>query len=1421
MSKVTICENTLDPSTWETFEDVVDIRTFLMDHYQGKWPSTAHIYLNHVAMNADITPYDNAGIERLGSVKGHFFVVVYPAVITPLLVLIIVAAVTAVAIGLSFLLRPSAPNPPNYGSPNNALGKRENQPRVNSRIPDIYGTLWTTLDLIAYPYLTFVNNQEYEHCTFCIGRGQYQINTIPNTADQVAIRDDTTPLAELDNAQATVYAPNATVGTTTPQQTIGSTITDPIVNLLPFTGVNGQILNAPNIGSGGLVDANPGGRAGGVMPLRFINNGTNIMIQNSIGYNWETGEGGGPAFSVGDEIVIGGFDIEGYMTFADDLAADPAGIKPSVHLGVYDDTQCIYTVTGLFSFNSEGDTLALNASAAGEAINPGWTTVAEYTTGAAYPGVSSGAGASTYSSVANFIANGSFYIGPFWLNYPTMTDVWCNIVAPESIYGVDNTGDQLLCTVTVDIIWYPCDATGTPTAAGVTTSTTMSGNQTDRLMKGVTMQIPVAPGPGGILIMAQRTGFAPTFPGITPPYPSSDTWQDQIQWRDLYIICGTAPQSFGDVTIMQTVIPNTPAALAVRDRKINANVTRMVQSPGSDSVTASSYTESALAASNNAIDIMMAMALDPFIGNLTIEQIDVEGIYALGGSGGIIQTYFNMTPDATLPTQFCYTFDDFRTSFEEGLSDLAAAIFCVAYRQGGLLSLSFEQETDNSVLLFNTRNKLPGSEKRTVEFGVVNNYDGINLDYVEPQYPNFPNIDTTVTLYFPAGANTPPLTGAATNPKKVKTIGIRNVAQATVLGWRLYNKLLYQNTSVQFESTEESALLVLQDRILVADNTRSDTQDGEVIAQSSLLLTLSEDVTFVGGLTYSIFLQLYDGSVENIGITAGSEPNQVVLASAPSLALVTGQSNFAKTTYQIVSSAPTRTNAFLLSEKEAKPNKTWEIKAVNYDARYYANDDYYAPPPDPEIPSIAFVDTYFHNFRQIATGTGVITQPTITCTDSVYVANDGFGIVTGMCVDDAANIYILDTGGAIYKIPYTTGVAVRICGTGSSGTPITTAGPAITSHVYTGVVGIACDGAGNVYFGNGDTICCINMQSTTQTILGVSIAAGNVAIVAGSNPSTAGFAGDGGAATAATLSAPQGIAIDSSGNLWICDSGNHCIRQVNSSTGIIETVVGVGGVPGHSGDGYAYNTAITGFGQKPLLNQPHAICFDTQGNLYISCENSPNAASLGLGLAIYPDITGVAASSGAGTYDGTPMPGGISPSLFVGSYLSPSGFDNANDDFNSNPDYLVSAVVSGGVTLENSDAVNQTGASGLLVATFAHPAIRAVNLSGSTKEICGISVPSEFIVSVAGTPKYGYGGDGASALAANLGLVIFAITTDAAGNLYIADANNHRIRMVNTSGIISTYAGTGTSGNTGNGSAASGAEVAIGENLCYVEGGID
>lgn len=234
----------------------------------------------------------------------------------------------------------------------------------------------------------------------------------------------------------------------------------------------------------------------------------------------------------------------------------------------------------------------------------------------------------------------------------------------------------------------------------------------------------------------------------------------------------------------------------------------------------------------------------------------------------------------------------------------------------------------------------------------------------------------------------------------------------------------------------------------------------------------------------------------------------------------------------------------------------------------------------------------------------------------------------------------------------------------------------------------------------------------------VKVSASGVLSVTAGNGSP-GYSGDNGPATSAQLSAPSGVALDSSGNLFIADTNNNVIREVTAA-GTITTVVG-DGTPGYSGD--------NGPASGALLNGPHGVLVDASGNLLIADTYNGRIRQV--------DAAGIITTS-------------------VGNW-------NLVQPWSLAQDYL----------------------GNLLVADPGGADIRKVSPGGT-------------VITVAGYGVNGYRGDNGPAGLAYLNQPE-GVSVDASGNLFIADTLNQRIRKVNTSGIITTIAGNGTAGYTGDG----------------------
>ena len=266
-------------------------------------------------------------------------------------------------------------------------------------------------------------------------------------------------------------------------------------------------------------------------------------------------------------------------------------------------------------------------------------------------------------------------------------------------------------------------------------------------------------------------------------------------------------------------------------------------------------------------------------------------------------------------------------------------------------------------------------------------------------------------------------------------------------------------------------------------------------------------------------------------------------------------------------------------------------------------------------------------------------------------------------------------------------------------------------------------------------VSAYSINGRAQIINAITTIAGN---------GTGGFTGDGGPATAAELISPYAVAADSSGNIYICSfyggAGTVRTRKISSS-GIISTFAGTG-TSGFSGDGGQATAAET--------TEPSGVAADAAGNVYINDYGNYRIRKV--------NTSGIITTiAGTGTY----------------GYSGDGGQATA-------------------AHIDNSDGLASDPAGNLYFYSEGH--VRKIATSG-------------IITTIAGNGASGFSGDGGPATAAEFGSIIYGLAADGYGNVYIADYSNYRVRMINSSGIITTVAGNGGTASTGDGGPATAAGI--------------
>jgi hypothetical protein len=1033
---VVVAENILDRDTWVSHSDIKNLAEFfestLLPKFGGRFPETGRIYHEKVDQQHDVTPTQNdpGSLNRLLKLTGTIYVVVWPNGQAMAIQLGISLALFLVTTVIKALLPDEKVKSRQVakGSPNNLPGDRQNTARALQRIPDIYGRVKSTPDLIQYPYISYENNLQIETVFACIGRGEFEVL-------EEEIFEGATPITHIEGHSVAIYPPGQVPGSGTPQLEVGEPIEDTVLVVTPVREVTGQPLLAPNnvmiFGDDEYGDETYDlgfephaplfeylGSGVGTISFNFTNwnmSDTNrteyitntLSVGDKIGLDWK-----GRTYDAINDIQVqeaywGAVSVDHFdLTMGDDQNIPDLQILPNTP----DDDH--YLITNIDDSSPVDCIITIDIPTSKQAE---WEKIALFN-----DGTLGDAPAGTIYNRQFIIYLLNYRIGPFFVNDPNMSDIHLNFVADRGLwiddgteqrpYGQTNNIAEDPGGVEIAIEVTPADELGAASGTKEIYYHTLFGSATKRDFIAETAKI-TPTFTGRFLVGVYRNTLAywrrvalswqhPTTAldtrnwresGNSNPFATNigqsafdpsgrkyqtinGTFADDIKLTHIYSMSPARYLSgvvadFGNITTVhcRTSQLRNSAASNV-EKRLNMIVTRKLPLSLLDG------TFLPADATTRGIDAVFDMLLDPTIGNVPAEQIDFASI------AQAFQDVNASMVDGNDATTFSETFDSENSSLEDMLAAVAESCFVILYRQGNIIRGKADVSTADATLIFNHRNKIPGSENRTVNFGTEEDYDGVEVEYTDIA-------DEQIKVY---GIPAP---GSMRNPRKIRVAGVKTRAKAAMHAWRAYNRLLYQKVGVEFDACEEAALCLVKDKVLVADGTRPIYQDGEITEIDGLTVYTSQAVDLTGPGDYTLFVQDVDGTTQALPVEASTVEHSLTLGGAPSGSLVIDPVTGQFPRYILSRDLGTLPKAFQVVESSFKSRGVYGVTVVNYTEGYYFNDAIYLYVPFQSTAGYPPVRTFddrspYENAWEVDNNITVTTDPSTPSRGQVCLSTD-------------------------------------------------------------------------------------------------------------------------------------------------------------------------------------------------------------------------------------------------------------------------------------------------------------------------------------------------------------------------------------------------------------------------------------------------
>ncbi|NHC02316.1 hypothetical protein G9F31_00765 [Acinetobacter sp. 187] len=922
MSQICIINNSLD-AVEQTVIDSENVLKTLLD-IRVTFPQ-ARIYKGNPCPENDMTPSrdDRESIARLLESDEDFTIVCYPGDVISA-VNWAVGKLFGAAVN-AFIKVPKNKNDSSTGSSNNNLANAENKQRIKERIPRVVGQVKSVPDLYAPEVRYFKDGVEVEELLMCV---------CENPIEASQVKEGDTPVEEIPGKSVTIYAPNQSIVGTENIFKVGDDFTEAPIIAKQNASVNGQTLLPPN--STRVEDSDMYFQYPNLIRTTGSTDDFDEFVVN------ETVVIEGANFGVADITITGSVSIDqvtrsimiqssqsvpNYTSFrklnvTSLLATDPeagqldlaglyniasveysngyyniylsnpsstntnwtkitAELTTTISANLTANTASIfldgaYTITGIDKTNKQ---ISL---ASPSSVNSDWSKLANLT------------GQKTDVSKIKLRGSQDNWIGWFTIDSKQAKALLLNFRAGNGIYQGSKAKKVSIAVEYQQVV----DNQGT----GVIyeESITIEGRKNNRDAIGGSLWIDL-PFSGAVRFRARRTN----------DNGDDADLMDETKFYSAYAYHRLEKLIYDNRVLIRARTVATANATSQDSRQLNLIAQSLVYSYRGGVKSAERI------ASRNIADHVIDLALDPKIGRRSINEINTTQLYAVVDQ---IQAYFG----SEKMTEFNYTLDNDNTSFEEITRMMAAATCTHDRRLNRNIFFELESAENEPLILFNHRNKEPGSEKRKYTLRDNKAYDGVELTYIDSE-----NGWIEKTIKVPEEI--------LNNPKKIDATGVIYTQQAHILAWREWNKLKFNRITVNFKGYAESDLIAKGDSILCADDTRvgGTVSDGYIKAWNGLNITVSQPFNFSSG-NFVIHLQIKSGRIDSIPVSMGSDEYNLRLGRVPNESLITvGE---IPTGYIISTSTKEGEQKFLVSSK--KPSAIFEndVTAINWDARYYAND---------------------------------------------------------------------------------------------------------------------------------------------------------------------------------------------------------------------------------------------------------------------------------------------------------------------------------------------------------------------------------------------------------------------------------------------------------------------------------------------------